>query len=361
MSPQFWTTLTPRKLYWEATQIPNFTATNRDNFYQNWHHNPTFLQESMHLLRDKGITGLRLNIFNFEITTNGKEYNWQPLETALNAAQHANLQVDLCIGPFAYPLWPGLRLPELLKKHLPPDSSTQLLDHNNALNEFARHHISQQLERYGQDERVEGFYLSNEWPNDQQVEGQERLWSKASQELIKQLAIICQEKTNKTITMNTNLDATQINEISTTYQPIWQLLPKQFNLALDVYPSQENIKKSPLLWIKRQQHSYQHAIYQLAQKIPVPLTFGELEAQPWGNGQSWFTQITAPDLLPQSAGNFNLELIKTYRRYVYQTPIQKITWWGSEYWIIQALLSNLQPLNTIQQLSKIHNHHFNSK
>jgi len=349
-----WANICPRKLYWELEQ------TTDKSLFKEWYFYPEILAESFRLLNQAGVTGIRLNIFNYELTFKQKSTDWQALELALNLAQQNQLQVHLCLGPWQYPLWPGLRLPNYMTASMTASkvesqpNTINYLDNNLEIFEWGNWWLESQLERYGNDPRIAGFYLGNEWPNKQALENDVETNWKISPAYMSQAMAICHAYTDKPIIMNTNLDASQPEKIINTYQKLWQFAPKQFRLALDVYPSRETWRLAPELRFRRQHLSWAEDVKRLQSKIPVQVMVGEFEAQPWGAGESW------AQWWQNSSGNFDHRLKfspkilnQWFIRYLNPAPINEITLWGAEFWLTGQLLGYGWPLKLVRQWSQL--------
>ncbi len=82
-----WTTFCPGKIVWELTAVrgKGMGATN------DWMHEKALVERSLKLLKNSGISGIRLVIYPSEITENGKAFNWKPIDTMLALSQKHQL------------------------------------------------------------------------------------------------------------------------------------------------------------------------------------------------------------------------------------------------------------------------------
>lgn len=329
MKKQLWINLSPRKLYWELAQLDQYKTLDHDSWWQELEP----LKTSLQILKSRHIHGIRLNIFNLELVRTPQEIDWTPLEVTLKLCKSHEIDVDVCLGPYQYPLWPGIRLPAHILTEV---KRTKNLDDCSKIREFGLLFLKEQLKQYGTDRRIKSFYLGNEWHTDQAVEDVKK--SKKyfiSDKHMLQLTRLCKRMTKKPIIFNTNYDATELKKIDHTFGPLWNVLRDQAWLALDVYPSQEIFSKVPRLWVKRKLEKYPISIEKLQKGFTDQLLFGEFEAQPWGKGKSWKeyfeSSIAQKDF---NQGTYQ----KTVESYVKPTEIRKVTLWGGEYLIVSQML-----------------------
>src|SRR4051794_16123845 len=105
---QFMTTFCPRKVMWELSYV----HSQGTHATSTWGQHYADINESLIKLRKAGIQGIRMVVFPFEIIHADMRYDWQPIEILLNSCYELDLDVDVCLGPFQYPYYPGIRLPE---------------------------------------------------------------------------------------------------------------------------------------------------------------------------------------------------------------------------------------------------------
>ena len=82
---QIWTTFSPQKVCWELTTVQNKGKGGTSD----WMSHQKIIEESLLLLKQYGIVGIRLVIFPNELTKDGKSFNWMPLDAILaRCAKH---------------------------------------------------------------------------------------------------------------------------------------------------------------------------------------------------------------------------------------------------------------------------------
>ena len=106
---ELWTTLCFRKMVWEAGVDDSDWMSHKD-----------IIEDRVATLAEVGIKGGRLVIFPFEVTEDGKEFNWEAMDKAIEIMSERGMKIDICAGPLDYPYGPnGVRVPkkseELLK------------------------------------------------------------------------------------------------------------------------------------------------------------------------------------------------------------------------------------------------------
>lgn len=338
---QVWANFCPKKFYWELKQLPDFAK-----LPENWWESSKLIKEQLVLLKKAGITGLRLNIFNTELTSNAQTIHWQPLETFLDIAEQTGLEVHLCLGPYQYPLWPGIRLPENL---LNEKKFSRVIDNNKKWKEFGCGFLEEQLKRYGKHKVITGFYLGNEWHTTQRIEdfAKKNDIFTVSQKHMESLARLCKKFTKKPIIFNTNLQPFHLKKLEFSFLSLIKILKNQSWIGFDVYPSQETFLKSPSLLIHRKLHSFSQDVEVVKKKFLPRLTISEFEAQPWGDGKSWYEQITNS---PKIIANTVTQLEKTFSSFLSVKQFEYATLWGAEFWLIAYHLGHHEMLDTVSEL-----------
>lgn len=335
----FFANLCPKKLFWELSQLNQFsTLTDR------WWEHPELLLEQLTLLQKAGIKGIKLNVFNTELTQDGETIDWQPLDLFLSLAEKLNVKVHLCLGPYQYPLWPGIRLPNSVHTSL---KNEKLIESNKQCKQFGTSFLEASLKRYGKHSQITGFYLGNEWHTAQSVENlDQKKMLNVSTKHMESLARLCKKMTRRPIFFNTNFDAYEHKKIEHTFKPFHKLLKQQFWLGLDVYPSQETFMKAPRLTIRRKLHRYTNEVHFLKEKFTPHIVVSEFEAQPWGDGKSWKEQIEKnPQLIDETAQ----QLSKAFLRYLKPIAFDSVAYWGSEFWLVAYHMGRPQMLEHVLQ------------
>lgn len=339
-----WTTFCPSKISWELTEIQTVGRSPRSD----WLNNKTLIIESLQKLQNAGIIGIRLVIFPTEITPDGKSFDWKPIETMLTLCHNLNLLVDLCIGPFQYPYYPGIYLPKELMQHV--SLAEKFLDSNLVLENYGSDFLKQQMKRYGNDNRIHGFHLANEWPDRQSIAGKEEIKMTISPEFMIAAASYLKKATTKPILLNTNIDATDKRKLEKAFAAITQIFGTQGKLGLDIYPSQETWRKVPLQKTNRLFESYVKSFSKTCTALaPCEIYFAEVEAQPWGNGKSWFRLIKNEINPEEKVLTYSRNsLPKTWEKYIQQTNCQSVSFWGADFWLSAEKMGITWPLKQIK-------------
>lgn len=338
-----WTTFCPSKICWEVMTAQSKGKSGTSN----WLQNKKLIQESLRKLKTAGINGLRLVIYPMELTHDGKTFDWTPIETMLDFCTKEKLAVDLCIGPFQYPNYPGVYLPEGLAKQI-ADTQTYL-DDNPGIKQYGEYFLEQQLDRYGNDKRIHGFHFANEWPDRQGIKGKEKIKVSVSKQCMQQFAEIIVQKTKKPISINTNIDAADKRKLNTVFSQLLSILNKQAKLGFDIYPTQETWKKAPLQKLRRWFEAYHKSFFWSRKRFaPCEMYFAEVEAQPWGNGKSWYRLITnEPDPNQQIYYYKPGDLQKIWENFIKKTNCKRISLWGADFWLSADAMGITWPLKSV--------------
>ncbi len=339
-----WTTFCPSKICWELTAIETTGKSPRSD----WQKHQSLIAESLNTIKTAGISGIRLVIFPSELTTDGKIFDWKPIEIMLTLCRESHLLVDLCIGPFQYPYYPGIYLPKELTKQISP--SEKYLDTDLFLESYGIDFLERQMNRHGNDKRIRGFHLANEWPDKQGIAGREEIKLTVSHEFMIATASYLKKATTKPILLNTNIDASDKKKMENVFGKITQLLGKQGHIGFDIYPSQEVWKKVPLQKIRRVFESYSKSFAIICSSLsPSEIYFAEVEAQPWGNGNSWF-HLIKNEIDPQEKvlTYSRTSLPNTWRKYIQQTNCQSVSLWGADFWLSAEKMGITWPLEQLK-------------
>lgn len=347
-----WTTFVPSKIAWELTQIPlqGKGATG------DWQKHSELIKTSLKKLKAAGISGIRLSIYPSEITKDGETFNWKPLDTMLDLCRDKQILVDLCIGPFQYPQYPGIFLPEEIRKKV--DDTKHYMDETSSVKQYGNTFLQKQMKRYATDKRIHGFHFANEWPDFQRVAGKEHIRIGISKTFMLEAASYLKQSTRKPISMNTNIDASNKQKLRNTFGELLSILGNQGKLGFDIYPTQETWTKAPLQKFMRLVEPYQKSVTWSCHHFPdCEVYFAEVEAQPWGNGQSWYKMITnESDPKKQIWGFKKEDIINTWKTYIANTPCQTVHLWGSDFWLSADAMHIDWPLQTIKQLTSEYTH-----
>ena len=343
---EIWTTFTPSKVSWELT----CAMTKGKSATSAWQKDLTLINKSLSKLRSAGISGIRLVIYPFEITQNGNKFNWESVEKMLMLTTKNKLKCDLCIGPFQYPNYPGIYLPEGLIEYIYDNKN--FLDTTQELWNYGMSFIKLQIERFGNDKRVNGFHLANEWPDSQKVFGKESVKKSVSLAFMLSVATFLKDNTLKPICLNTNIDAGDKNKLLRTFKEILNILGKQGRLGFDVYPSQESWKKTTAQKLRRFFWSYNHSFSSIKKCFyNNEIYFSEVEAQPWGGGQSWYQLISEENWQDERILNYHRNSLgKAFNKYIKNSDCNFISLWGSDFWLVASTMGVDWPLNQIKQI-----------
>jgi hypothetical protein len=337
-----WTTFCPGKICWELT----YAQTKGKAPTSDWLKHAKLIEQSLHTLKNVGIAGIRLVIFPSEVTNDGKKFDWTAIDTILKLCIQRKIEVILCIGPFQYPNYPGIYLPPgILREVFVSDNA---LDTNPLIKRFGIHFLKLQLERYGKSKDILGFHFANEWPDRQAISGKEKIRQVISEDFMTTVASLLAVGTDKPIFLNTNIDASDKKKITNTFTNILTILKEQVLLGFDIYPSQETWRKVPLQKLKRLFEPY----YRSFNRIKNCKTyFAEVEAQPWGDGRSWFQIIQSENKPQKSILSYSRSsLLHTKKKYLSRTHCNMVSLWGADFWLTAKALGVSWPLEKIKTI-----------
>ncbi len=342
-----WTTFCPSKICWELT----YSQTDGTKPTSNWLDNKSLIQNSLKLLKKHGISGIRLVIFPSEITTDGKKFDWIAVETMLDICYRQKILVDLCLGPYQYPYYPGIYLPSQLLHYVYDNENA--LDTNPELRRYGITFLQHQLEKYGDDKRIRGFHFANEWPDSQNISGKEKLKKSISEDFMIKAASLVKIATDKPISLNTNVNASDKKRITNTFTNILTIMDSQANLGFDIYPSQETWKKQPLQKLRDFLVSYSYKLRQVKKSLKdCTLYFAEIEAQPWGDGRAWYKIIKSQANPEEKVLSYSpAALQQTWNKYVKRTNCDIVSLWGADFWLVANELGITWPLKAVKSLS----------
>ncbi len=345
---QFWTTFTPGKVSWELTTV----RTAGKGGDSRWMGHLDLIEESLKKLKVNGITGIRLVIYPYELTEDGKKFDWKPLETMLNLCRKQKLEVEWCIGPFQYPNYPGIYFPKPLLKDV--FDNTRMLDTTPSLKAFGELYLEKQMTIYGEDARIRGFHFANEWPDMQRVQGKESVRTGISTAFMLDAAKYLKEHTDKPISFNTNIDASDKRKLSSTFGELFEILEDRARLGFDVYPSQETWRKAFWQKLRRIFEPYQKSYQWSCKRFPLcEMFFCEVEAQPWGNGWSWYRIINAAENPQEKVIQYaKNSLPYTMKKYIKPTRTKEVSLWGADFWLAAHEMGTKWPLEQVKQLAK---------
>ena len=340
---QLWTTFCPQKVCWELA----YRATHGDLPTSDWQKKKGLIRDSLETLRHYGISGIRLVIFPYDIT-DGESFDFSSVEYILELCQQIGLQVDFCLGPFQYPHYPGIRLPYTYTQRV--KQSEAALDEDTFLNNFGHIFLKAQLQKFGNDPRIRGFYLGNEWPDRQGLEGRKDIQTVISRAFMQKAVSICKKLTEKPILFNTNIDASLTWRVQSVFKDFIGDLGKQVRLGFDVYPSQETWKNK---WLQKLS-PYAKAVSSLTQLLPRDqMLFTELEAQPWGGGRAWEYYLKQAPQPQEGVLTYRRESFpSTWERYVIPSRIQEVNLWGSDFWLVCYAAGITWPLEQVKKYSR---------
>lgn len=343
---EIWTTFTPSKISWEITcvQTKGKLATS------DWQKNIKLIDTSLKKLKKAGLSGIRLVIYPSELTQNGKIYKWDSIEKMLDMCYENKLKVDLCIGPFQYPNYPGIYLPKGLLNLI--FDNKNCIDTTIGIWKYGIFFLKTQIDRYGKDNRIHGFHLANEWPDSHIVSGKKDIKKCVSLAFMLEVSRYLKENTNKQILLNTNIEASDRKRLKNTFSEILSIFGPQGSLGFDIYPSQFTFRKN---FFKKMLYAFWKypIIFKKNQKVfnKTKLYFAEVEAQPWGGGQSWYQLIkqeAEPNL--KVLKFYNNSLQKTYSKYIRNSGCTTVSLWGSDFWLAADAMGIYWPLKQIKSI-----------
>lgn len=343
---ELWTTFTPQKISWEVTCISTQGKSPSDD----WQKNIGLVDSSLKKLKQAGISGIRLVIYPAEITTDGKSFKFSVIDKVLNLSKKHGLKVDLCIGPFQYPNYPGIYIPSGLVRYV--FDNKRCIDTVPQLWKYGMNFLKLQIEHFGTDKRIHGFHLANEWPDPQKVKGREKIKASISESFMIEASKYLKENTQKPILINTNIDANDKKRLKNAFGEILEILGTQIKLGFDVYPSQFTWKRNPfrkvlyLIWpYFRFFRSFQNKY------IGCEMYFAEVEAQPWGRGQSWFQLINEAEEPNEKVLLYTKDSLKeTWNKFIKNSNCGTVSLWGSDFWLSADAMGIKWPLAQIKQI-----------
>lgn len=346
---EIWTTFSPQKVSWELT-----TAQNKGKGGDSdWLKNLDLIKKSLLILKSYKISGIRLVIFPPDLIQDGEIFNWEKLNRVLSLTKQLNLKVDWCLGPFQYPYGPGIRIPRKFFPHFL--EGFKFIDQDPGLRKYALAFLNEQLNEFAKDKRINGFFVSNEWPDCHGIDGLKEVKGCVSKDFMKEILSIVKSKTDKPINVNTNISIDQSLKLLSTFNELLDVVGKQGVLGLDIYPFRETWKRLPKIKFFRLFKPYRKRLVELRNKLkPVEVNFAEIEAQPWGSGQSWYEIIKSSPNPEKQIGTFKRgQLLGTYNHYIKETKIKKISLWGADFWLTAHEQGIKWPFEDVKNLSKM--------
>lgn len=345
---ELWTTFCPQKIIWELTVVETKGRSPRND----WINKIEVIKKSLVLLKKNGISGIRLAIFPSELFLKQKSLQWQPVETMLTLCKEQGLQVNFCLGPFQYPYYPGIYLPEFILQQVNP--TYEFLDSDPSLYSFGMQFLQMQLEKFAGSKLIHSFHFANEWPDKQRISGKENIRIGISEAFMLSAARLIKQNTQKIITMNTNIDCGDKKKLRKTFSSVLGSLGEQGKLGFDIYPSQESWMHTPIQKMRRIFETYHQSFAWCQEQFdPCDIYFTEVEAQPWGDGRSWYEIIkTEPEPRERVLTYSNNSLQKTWETHIAETSCKMVSLWGSDFWLSSAAMGLEWPLENVARLSK---------
>lgn len=355
----------PRKTMWESVQLLKMRGEwVADNDESDWMAHPEIIESALDMLVDAGIKGARLVVVPFEVTTDGEQYNWQPVETALDMFQKRNMVASLSVGPLDFPFGPaGIRLPEkfanMLKQEMTesgeghidlsisPDSDLPIS--SKAISDFSLSYLQRITEKYTDDPRIDKFYLGNEWPDNHAIEGVEGTMQ-VGREFMEVAVATMMAATKKKIVLNTNIHPSELERLQAESGPLLLQLGAQGVLGLDPYPTQE--EKDSML--AKEIERYGEHVERIREAFPeTEIVFTEYQAEPWPPdglaGKSWAEiQQDHPKVVEEF---FQKSFPRTLETYMINSGIKEVGLYGSPQWTIAAQMGYDFPLELLKTIS----------
>jgi hypothetical protein len=160
------------------------------------------------------------------------------------------------------------------------------------------------------------------------------------------------EATSKPIYLNTNIDAADKNKIVGRFHDLLTSLGSQGKLGFDIYPSQETWRLAPLQKLRRFIQPYFKSLLWAKKTYPsCEMYFAEIEAQPWGGGQSWFTLINQapnPDIKILTYSKSSLQ--ETWKNHIELSGCEIMSLWGADFWLSANKMGITWPLQQVKGL-----------
>jgi len=359
------TTIFPRKIMWEAVQVLKAKDEwSYDIDESDWLRRLDIFEEHIARLAANGIKGGRLEVVPFELTQDGINFNYAPLEKAIEIMAQHGMKVDLCLGPIDYPYYPGFRLPINLENQLEETFSTGGINQifiseqpdplypevSQNISDFATRFLQETLSRYGHDPRIDKLYLGNEWPDEHGIEGVEGTMN-VSQELMLQFAQMIMDGSDKKVAINTNIHPTQPDEFTLKLGPLLNLLGDRGVLGLDVYPTRE----AKVHTEKEAIPDYAALINELRRRFPdTELVFTEFQAEPWPPegiaGQSWIDIFRQhPEIF---INFFQRSFPPSLESHIIASGITEVGLWGAPAWLTGEKSEYDFPLEMMQTIAE---------
>ncbi len=363
---QLRTTFFPRKVMWEYAQLLKQQGKWQGNSDESdWLSHMDILDTIFGQLEKVGIKGARLEMVPFEVTKDGQIYDWSPVDQILDLMKKHHMVADLCIGPINFPYDPGARFPIVFQDKLNAafkDAQTKQIiismqtDPNfpqlsGEIRDYALQFVQQITGKYGKDQRVDKFYLGNEWPDTNNIEGVAggtiRLASDFMQEAIKNILAA----TDKRIALNTNVPPSDLDQMKQKLGALLNQLGARGVLGLDPYPTQE--AQDPTLAPRMK--DYGKYVTALRQTFPqTEVIFTEYQAEPWPPqgvaGKSWV------DIVKQNPNVITDFYLKAFPQnlapYMSGAQIKEIGLWGAPVWPVMAALGDDFPYEMFSALNE---------
>lgn len=359
---QLKTTFFPRKMMWEAAELLKVQGKWPGGDESDWLSHQSVIEGQIAALAAAGFRGGRLTVVPFELTQDGKSFNWNPLETALKIMKKYGLVADLCIGPLDFPYYPGIRVPQNIEQELRGHFADRGKSHitislkkdryfpelNQTIQEYALGFLQSICQAYGTDSRIDKLYLGNEWPDTHGIEGVEGTMS-IDDDLMQAAIEILLRSTNKPVTLNTNIHPSELNRINNTFKSLFDQLGSRGVLGIDTYPTQE-------VGIASYRGNYGDFIRAVQGAFPATqLVFTEVQAEPWPPGElagrSW---AEIYKIYPRAViGRYYEQVFPpTLETHVLASGLKEIGLWGAPLWPIVAQLGYNFPLNMLTTVAQ---------
>ncbi len=351
---------------WEMVQIKVSEGTWPEGQDQSdWFNHREMFDEGLSILQSSGITGGRLVIAPYEIIDSIGNYDWDPMDTAIEMMSDHGMKVDLAIGPFNTPYAPGVRLPRSQQNLLQNEASERGQTHvsiggedpnmpvsSRAIADFGKAWVEQIIKKFGKDERIDKLYFSNEWPDTQGVEGtsvtdhddhestRPITFSVSEDYMLTLLDQIEHSSNTKKIVLNTNIRPKENGRLHNELGALLSKLAELGHLGFDEYPTQYYDFFS----------NYEKEISVIRSTYPqTTLLFTELQAAPWPQdnllGKSW-VEIFNQDR-EMVIDYFERYFPKTLDSRVKASGITEVGLWGSEVWIVLKKLGYNYPVELL--------------
>lgn len=357
---QLETTLCLRKIAYEESELLKMQGLwTGDQDQSDWLGQLNRIEEDIAMLAEVGFKSVRLVIFPFELTEDGETYNWKPLDTALGLTEKHGIKASVCVGPFKFPYDPGVRLPiklrDALEKefadrgqthiHISLDKDPNMPESSVILRDYGLKFLQKIGEKYKDDQRIENFFVDNEPPDKNKIEGLEGKELRIGADFLFKVVEKIASLTNKKIAFNTNIHPSNLRRMRKVFGSLLEMLGERAFLGIDAYPTREGF------W---QRVFYGESMRRLKQAFPqAEIGFTEFQGELYDDdisGKPW-AEIVRDHLDDRIKPYFQTLMPPTLESYLEASELKRIGIWGAPLWIITQRMGYKFPLELMKALS----------